>query len=68
MLHVINDLYENALKCVRMGIPLSTIRKESVFGDVIKMKYDVPNDKIELLDELRERIVKVYDELREKYQ
>ena len=68
MLHVINDLYENALKCVKMGIPLSTIRKEAVFEDVIKMKYDVPNDKIELLDELRQRIVKVYDELREKYQ
>lgn len=68
MLHVINDLYENALKCVRMGIPLSTIRKESVFEDVVKMKYDIPNDKIELLDELRKRIVKIYDELREKYQ
>ena len=68
MLHVINDLYENALKCVRMGIPLSSIRKESVFEDVVKMKYDIPNDRIELLDELRKRIVKVYDELREKYQ
>lgn len=68
MLHVINDLYENALKCVRMGIPLSTIRKESVFEDVVKMKYDIPNDRIELLDELRKRIVKIYDELREKYQ
>lgn len=67
MLHVINDLYENALKCVKMGIPLSTIRKESVFEEVIKMKYDVPNDRIELLDGLRERIVKVYSELREKY-
>ena len=68
MLHVINDLYENALKCVKIGIPLSTIRKESVFEEVIKMKYDVPNDRIEQLDELRQRIVMSYDELREKYQ
>lgn len=68
MLHVIDDLYENALKCVKMGIPLSTIRKEQVFEDVVKMKYDIPNDHIELLDDLRERIVKVYAELREKYQ
>ena len=68
MLHVIDDLYENALKCVKMGIPLSTIRKEQVFEDVVKMKYDIPNDHIELLDALRERIVKVYAELREKYQ
>lgn len=68
MLHVIDDLYENTLKCVKMGIPLSTIRKEQVFEDVVKMKYDIPNDHIELLDALRERIVNVYAELREKYQ
>ena len=68
MLHVIDDLYENALKCVKMGIPLSTIRKEPVFEEVIKMKYDIPNDHLELIDALRERIVKTYDELREKYQ
>lgn len=68
MLHVIDDLYENALKCVKVGIPLSIIRKEAVFEEVIKMKYDVPNDHIELLDDLRTRIVKTYDALREKYQ
>lgn len=68
MLHVIDDLYENALKCVKMGIPLSTIRKEQVFEDVVKMKYDIPNDRLELLDALRARIVTVYSELREKYQ
>ena len=68
MLHVIDDLYENALKCVKMGIPLSTIRKEQVFEDVVKMKYDIPNDHIELLDELRGRIVSDYDALMKKYQ
>ncbi|MBP3888929.1 MAG: V-type ATP synthase subunit A [Cellulosilyticum sp.] len=68
MLHVIDDLYENALKCVKIGIPLSTIRKEQVFDDVVKMKYDIPNDRLELLDALRARIVTVYSELREKYQ
>lgn len=68
MLHVINDLYENALKCVKVGIPLSVIRKEPVFDRVVKMKYDVPNDHIELLDDLRKDIVTTYDALREKYQ
>lgn len=68
MLHVIDDLYENALKCVKVGIPLSVIRKEAIFEEVIKMKYEVPNDHIELLDEMRKRIVSTYDALREKYQ
>lgn len=68
MLQVINDLYENALKCVKVGIPLSVIRKEPVFEEVIKMKYDVPNDHIEQLDDLRKSIVTAYDGLRQKYQ
>lgn len=68
MLHVINDLYENTLKCVKIGIPLSIIRKEQVFEDVVKMKYDIPNDHLERLDTLRQRITEVYDGLREKYQ
>ncbi|PHV72452.1 V-type ATP synthase subunit A [Sporanaerobium hydrogeniformans] len=68
MLQVIDALYENALTCVKIGIPLSTIRKENVFEEVIKMKYDVPNDHIELLDDLIEKIVHTYEELRQKYQ
>ncbi|MDF2877269.1 MAG: H+transporting two-sector ATPase alpha/beta subunit central region [Clostridia bacterium] len=68
MLIVINALYENALKCVKIGIPISTIRKEEVFEEVIKMKYDVPNDQVELLDALSEKIVTDYEQLRLKYQ
>lgn len=68
MLQVINELYESALKCVKMGIPLSVIRKEKVFENVVKMKYDIPNDHIELLDDLRNEIITTYDSLREKYQ
>ena len=68
MLVVIWTLYESTLKCVKMGIPLSTIRKASVFEEVIKMKYDIPNDHIELLDVLGEKIIEHYKDLREKYQ
>ena len=68
MLRAIDTLYENALKCVKIGIPLSSIRKESVFEDVIKMKYDVPNDHITLIDTLCEKIIADYSELRQKYQ
>ena len=68
MLCVIDTLYTSALKCVKKGIPLSTIRKQRVFDDVIKMKYDVPNDQIYLLDELSKKIVDTYQNLREKYE
>lgn len=68
MLRVIDTLYTSALACVKKGIPLSTIRKERVFDDVVKMKYDVPNDQVYLLDELEKKIVETYRSLREKYE
>ncbi|MEG0580122.1 MAG: V-type ATP synthase subunit A, partial [Niameybacter sp.] len=68
MLRVIDTLYTSALACVKRGIPLSTIRKERVFDDVVKMKYDVPNDQVYLLDELEKKIIDTYRSLREKYE
>ena len=68
MLVAIDTLYKTTLKCVKMGIPISTIRKQKVFEDVIKMKYDIPNDHIELLDSLHEEIITTYKALREKYE
>ncbi len=67
MLKVIDTLYENALVCVKIGIPISTIKEQDVIQDVLKMKYDIPNDKLALLDELSDRIIKTYSDLRQKY-
>jgi len=68
MLKVIDTFYESALQCVKMDIPISTIRSQSVFQDVLKMKYDIPNDKIELLDVLMEKVIETYSGLRHKYE
>lgn len=68
MLKVFDALYENALKCVKIGIPISEIRSGEVMQEVLKMKYEVPNDKPELLDSLIEKIAGEYDSLRKKYE
>jgi len=68
MLQVIDLFYENALKCVKMGIPISIIRSEDVLQDILKMKYDIPNDKLELLDDLKKKVVETYSNLRQKYE
>ena len=68
MLKVIDTLYENALKCVKMGIPISTIKEQDVVQDVLKMKDAVPNDRIGLLDGLCGKIAEVYDNLSRKYE
>jgi len=68
MLKVIDTFYEEALKCVKVGIPISVIRKEEVIQDILKIKYDIPNDKLELLDVLNEKTVKTFTDLRQKYE
>ncbi len=68
MLKCIDTFYEEALQCVKIGIPISVIRKEAVIQDILKIKYDIPNDKLELLDVLNENIIKAFNDLRQKYE
>jgi len=68
MLKVIDAFYENALKCVKMGIPISMIRSQDIVQDILKMKYEVPNDDLSGLDDLCYRIEQVYSRLSEKYE
>ncbi|NLV70467.1 MAG: V-type ATP synthase subunit A, partial [Clostridiales bacterium] len=68
MLQVIDTLYESALKCVKMGIPISIIKSQDVVQDVLKMKYEVPNDNTGILDDLRVKIVGIYDRLSQTYE
>lgn len=68
MLQVIDTLYEKSLECIKTNIPISTIRKEQVFEDVIKMKYSVANNQIEKLDNLKDQIADNLKTLMNKYQ
>ncbi|ONI38551.1 V-type ATP synthase subunit A [Candidatus Epulonipiscium fishelsonii] len=68
MLKVLETFYDSALLCVKMGIPLTTIRQEPVYQDIVKMKYEVPNNKLNLLDELIQKIKVSYENLRKKYE
>ena len=68
MMRVIDTLYESALKCVKLGIPLSVIKSQDVVQEVLKMKYEVPNDDIEMLDGLCTKIVQAYSLLSREYE
>ena len=50
MMRVILHLHETALSLVGKGIPLSHITGTGLFDKVSRIKYDVPNDQLELLD------------------
>lgn len=51
MMHVILHLYHRAKEVVARQIPLSKITATGLFDKFTKMKYDVPNSNIEMLDD-----------------
>lgn len=51
MMHVILHLYHRAKEVVARQIPLSKVTATGLFDKFTKMKYDVPNSNIEMLDD-----------------
>ncbi len=51
MMKAISKLYHNSLIAVRAGVPISRIIALGLFEKVIKIKYDIPNDKPEMFEE-----------------
>lgn len=51
MMHVILHLYHRAKEVVARQIPLSKITATGLFDKFTKMKYDVPNSNMEMLDD-----------------
>ncbi len=51
MMKIISYLNSEAIKLVNKKIPTRLIEETGIFDRIIKIKYDVANDKLELLDE-----------------
>ena len=57
MIKVVLYLYEKCRKLVaEEAIPVSLIRESGIFETVIKIKYDIENDKLEKFDDIFEKI------------
>lgn len=67
MIKTINHLYDRAFICVKSGIPISQIKNEKLFDEIIKIKYNIPNDKIDQIDLVINKIDAYYDQLEDKY-
>ena len=67
MLKVIGKLYDRAYSCVKKGIPLSKIKNEKLFSDIIMMKYNAAKEKSKLFPELINRIDHYYDSVESMY-
>ena len=61
MMKVISTLYHRALDALKSGVPLSEILSKGLFEKAVKMKYDIPNSKLELFDGLISEINETID-------
>ena len=66
MMDVILYLYKTSRALVAMGMPMSVLKAEGIFEKVIAMKYDVPNDDLQLLDLYKVEIDHFYQRVIEK--
>lgn len=68
MLRTINLLYERASRAVKEGIPISKAKDDALFAQIVKMKYNIPNDNLEGFESLRDDIERYYEELYRRYE
>lgn len=64
MMEVILKLYDECKKGVSKGITMSEILETGIFEKVIKIKYDIPNDKLEMFDEYEKDITDTISSIR----
>ncbi len=68
MLKVIKKLYDVSMEIIKKNIPVSKIKNSQVFNDILKMKYDIPNDYTDEFDKLEQAIDSYYAELINAYE
>nr|WP_317360907.1 V-type ATP synthase subunit A [uncultured Blautia sp.] len=66
MMEIILYLYKKCKVLVAMGMPVSILRQEDIFEKVISIKYDVPNDHLEQMDDYKKAVDDFYDTVMEK--
>ena len=66
MMEIILYLNQKCRSLIAMGMPMSILRRENIFEKVISIKYDVPNDKLEMMDDYQKAVDDFYDTVMEK--
>ena len=49
MMEIILYLYKKCRALINMGMPVSVLKQENIFEKIISIKYDVPNDRLDMM-------------------
>ncbi len=67
MLQVILTYYRKGAESIKRGVTLVKLKQMSVYQDIIKMKFNVPNEDLKLLDKLMAKLERTMDQLESVY-
>ena len=67
ILEVIIKLYDRAKELISRSVPVSQLKESGVFDMIIRAKYEIPNDKLEMFGELLDSIEKKIKEIEDRY-
>jgi len=67
MLEMIKYLYDRAKEAINLGVPISKVKDEELFGKVMKMKYTIPNEDLKGIGRLRQEVEDYYNDLIVQY-
>ncbi len=67
MLEMIKYLYDRSKEAINLGIPISKVKDDELFGKVMKMKYTIPNEDLRGIGRLRQEVEDYYNELTVQY-
>lgn len=66
MMEIILYLYKKSRSLISMGMPMSVLKEDPIYDKIISIKYDVPNDKLEMFDDYKKQIDTFYDAVVER--
>ena len=65
-MEIILYLRKRCKSLISHGMPMSLLQREDIFTKIIAIKYDVPNNKLEMFDQYKNDIDEFYTKIMEK--
>ncbi len=66
MMEIILYLYDVSRKLIGMGMPVRVLKEEGIFEHIIAIKYDIPNDRLDMFDQYHKDIDDFYERVMQK--
>lgn len=67
MMDAIMHLYDKSQELVAAGVPVSAMSERGLFDKLVKVKYEIPNDKPEMFGVYEKEMDVICDELKEQF-